>query len=154
MKTKAVNNDTDAPMTVLLRIARKTYGAAMIEALKDAGCADMPRNGMYIIGGIARTSTPLNKLVKQTGASKQAASQLVDSLFEKGYIERSINPTDRRKLDVTLTERGTVAALCARAASDNIDKKLQKIVGKELIISTRKTLVALIDMYDEKSRTS
>jgi DNA-binding MarR family transcriptional regulator len=149
MKAKAVNNDTDAPMTVLLRIARKTYGAAMIEALKDAGCADMPRNGMYIIGGIARTSTPLNKLVKQTGASKQAASQLLDSLFEKGYIERSINPTDRRKLDVTLTERGIVAALCARAASEKIDRKLQRVVGEDYIEHTRATLVALIDIYDD-----
>ncbi|MEZ5922708.1 MAG: hypothetical protein R3C60_15355 [Parvularculaceae bacterium] len=37
----------------LLRHARFTYSAAMREALDAAGYSDIPKNGLYVIGGLA-----------------------------------------------------------------------------------------------------
>src|SRR4051812_48597950 len=99
-------------MPALLRHARSTYGVAMRQALEKSGYDDVPKNGMYVIGGLALGAggVPLGQLVKELGVSKQSAGQLVDMLVLRGYIERTTDPTDRRKLTVTLTERGRAAA--------------------------------------------
>src|ERR1700761_5078175 len=99
-------------MPALLRHARTTYGAAMRKALAEAGCDDVPKNGLYIIGGLALGAgdAPLGQLVKELGVSKQAAGQLVDTLVLRGYLERMVDEEDRRRLTVTLTARGRMAA--------------------------------------------
>ena len=50
----------------LLRHARHTYGAAMRRALEEAGFGDIPKNGLYVIGGLALGAgdAPLSQLVR------------------------------------------------------------------------------------------
>src|SRR6185437_6065514 len=118
-------------MPALLRHARSTYGVAMRGALEEAGFEDIPKNGMYGIGGLALGAggVPLGQLVKELGVSKQASGQLVDMLVLRGYIERTADATDRRKLTVTLTERGREAAAIQREAREKIDVSLAVRVG-------------------------
>lgn len=132
----------------LLRHARTTYGAAMRRALADAGCDDIPGNGLYLIGGMAlhEGDMPLGELVKDLRVSKQAASQLVDALVTGGYLQRAVDEKDRRKLLVTLTKRGRTAAAVQAKAREQIDAELLARVGANAVNTTRKTLAALIDI--------
>ncbi len=132
----------------LLRHARTTYGMAMRKALAEAGYDDMPRNGMYIIGGLAlgANTVPLSQLVKELGVSKQSAGQLVDTLVLRGYLERQEDDEDRRKLNIVLTKRGRAAAAIQGAAREKIDAELIQRAGPEYVLHTRKVLAALIDM--------
>lgn len=132
----------------LLRHARNTYGAAMRGALERAGYDDMPKNGMYVIGGLAKGAggLPLGQLVKELQISKQAAGQLVDALVLRGYIDRAVDPDDRRKLTVTLTERGQGAAAAQNAARKKIDAALAAKVGNDDIAGMRRTLAALVEL--------
>lgn len=141
----------DIGMPVLLRHARNTYGAAMRRALNDAGYDDIPGNGLYVIGGLAldRADIPLGQLIREMRLSKQAAGQLVDTLVTRGYLERSIDKDDRRKLTVTLTERGRAAAAAQRAAREKVDADLLAAVGKDDIDRTRRTLAVLCDMIHD-----
>src|SRR6202012_1185195 len=135
-------------MPALLRHARTTYGAAMRKALAEAGCDDVPKNGLYIIGGLALGAgdVPLGQLVKELQGSKQAAGQLVDTLVLRGYLQRTPDPGDRRQLTVTLTERGQAAAAAQAVARKKIDAELLRHRGAKEINSMRKTLAALIHM--------
>src|SRR5271156_2033755 len=102
----------EVALPVLLRHARNTYGSAMRRALDEAGYDDIPGNGLYLIGGLAleREDIPLGQLIRELRVSKQAAGQLVDTLVTRGYLDRAADKEDRRKLTVTLTERGREAA--------------------------------------------
>lgn len=135
-------------MPALLRHARTTYGAAMRRALAQAGYDDIPRNGLYVIGGLALGAgdVPLGQLVRELGVSKQAAGQLVDTLVLRGYLERKADEEDRRKLTVTLTERGRAAAAAQGAARQRIDAELLARVGRADISRTRRTLAVLVEM--------
>lgn len=135
-------------LPALLRHARSTYGVAMRRALAAAGYDDMPRNGMYVIGGLALGAggIPLGQLVKELRVSKQAAGQLVDMLVLRGYIERTPDKEDRRKLTVALTERGQAAAAAQAAAREKIDAELLARVGAEDVSRARRVLATLIDM--------
>ena len=138
----------------LLRHARVTYGMAMSRALAEAGYDDMPKNGMYIIGGMSLETgeIPLGQLIKELRVSKQAAGQLVDTLVLRGYLKRDEDPDDRRKSNITLTKRGRAAAEIQAAARKKIDAQLIERVGNEDILRTRRTLAALIDMGQETER--
>jgi DNA-binding MarR family transcriptional regulator len=135
-------------MPALLRAARSTYGAAMRRALAEEGYGDIPKNGMYVIGGLALGAgdVPLSRLIQELAVSKQAAGQLVDTLVLRGYLERSVHADDRRKLTITLTERGQAAAAAQAIARMRVDAELLARVGAEDIARTRRTLAALRDM--------
>jgi len=144
-------------MPALLRHARSTYGVAMRRALEQAGYEDIPKNGMYVIGGLALGvgGVPLGQLVKELGVSKQAAGQLVDMLVLRGYIDRTVDAADRRKLTVTLTERGRAAAVIQRDVVKKIDAELSARVGKEETLRARRVLAELIGMgHQEKEQDS
>jgi DNA-binding MarR family transcriptional regulator len=138
----------DVGIPVLLRHARYTYGVAMHRALAEAGYDDVPKNGLYVIGGLAMGAgdVPLGQLVKELRVSKQAAGQLVDTLVLRGYLTRTTDAEDRRKLTVTLTERGKAAAAIQAAVGRKIDAALLERVGQQKISCTRETLAALIEM--------
>ncbi|MEC4016340.1 MarR family winged helix-turn-helix transcriptional regulator [Streptomyces sp. H27-D2] len=64
---------------------------------------------------IAGGGATAGELAEHLGVTKQAASQLVDELVRKEYVERRPHPDDARARLVVLTERGRA---CTRAAED------------------------------------
>ena len=120
----------------------------MRKALGEAGYDDMPKNGMYVVGGMAlgAPTVPLGQLVRELGVSKQAAGQLVDTLVLRGYLERTEDAEDRRKMNIVLTKRGRAAAAIQAGAREKIDTELTTSVGKENVLSLRRTLAALIQI--------
>ena len=78
--------------------------------------------------------------------SKQTVGQLVDTLVVRGYLERTVGPDDRRRVLVTLTERGRSASTVVLATAEDIDARLVAVVGTERMTNTRETLAALPDL--------
>lgn len=136
------------PLPALLRHARTAYGLAMRKALEEAGYEDIPKNGLYVIGGLALGAgeIPLASLIRDLRISKQAAGQLVDTLVNRGYLARNVDEQDRRRLVVTLTDRGRAAAATQAAARERVDAQLLAKVGPECIEHTRTALAALTEM--------
>ncbi len=90
--------------------------------------------------------------MKELRISKQAAGQLVDTLVMRGYLERSVDKDDRRKLTVALTERGRAAAATQKAAREKIDAELLASVGADDALRTRRSLAVLIDIGRQHAR--
>ena len=92
---------------------------------------------------------PLARIIDALGMSKQAAGQLVDQLVLRGYLVRAVDPDDRRRLTVNLSQRGAAAAKTSAAAVARIDTALARKVGREAIAQARAALFALIAMTRE-----
>jgi DNA-binding MarR family transcriptional regulator len=67
-------------------------------------------------------------------------------LVSRGYLERAIDKEDRRKLTITLTERGKAAAATQAAAREKVDAELIASVGQDDVNRTRRTLAVLCDI--------
>jgi len=134
------------PLTALLRSARASVGGAIRESLEGSDMDDLPPNGPFVIGAIARSSAPLGAVVRQLGGSKQAAGQLVDTLVIRGYLERSIDPDDRRRLIVRLTTRGEAAAKLIRSAMERLEAELELAAGRDRVEAARQVLADLVRM--------
>ena len=140
-----VDDDRTAEVTLpaLLRAARRVYGSAVSQAQSEAGYEDMPPNGSYVIGAIDRGGSPLSEIIEQLGVSKQAAGHLVDALVSRGYLDRSPDPEDRRRLRISVTARGEDAAAVTRAAVSSSTPTC-RARGAEHVAHTRATLIALL----------
>jgi DNA-binding MarR family transcriptional regulator len=141
----------DVSMPALLRAAWSTYRAAVVAALAGSGFDDVPRNGSYVLSAIARGGVPLAEVIAALGVSKQAAGALVDSLVVRGYLDRAADPADRRRIVVSLTDRGAAAAACVRSAVAAVDEALEAAVGPEQVGCTRVALTALVSLKDRRA---
>jgi DNA-binding MarR family transcriptional regulator len=142
----------DVPIPALLRAARGAYGLAIQRRLADAGFDDLPRNGPFVLGGLANRGEPLAGLVRQLGVTKQATGQLVDTLVARGYLERRPDPDDRRRLVVEPTERGRAAAAEVRAGVEEVDARLAALLAPGELAGLRAGLVALTAIREELER--
>jgi len=141
----------DVPLSALLQAARSTYSHAVEAGLSRIGCDDLPATGSYIISAMHWSGASLEAVIRWMGVSKQAVSQAVDTLVVRGYLERSPNPSDRRRVNLTLTERGREVGKVARMAIEKTDRELLGRVGAQKVVDARATLVALLEM-DRNSR--
>lgn len=139
----------DVVMPALLRAARGPYRDAVRTALAASGCSDLPPNGAYVVGAIARFGLPMGQIIEELGVSKQTAGQLVDTMVLRGYLVRSPDPSDRRRLSVTLTERGQAAHETVRNAIAGVDAELAGRIGAERLAQTKAGLMAIIQAFAE-----
>jgi DNA-binding MarR family transcriptional regulator len=140
--------DDEASIPALLRAARGGYGHAIRKELAAAGFDDVPRNGAYVLGGIVNHGGSAGGLVRELGVSKQAASQLIDTLVVRGYLKRSADDEDRRRVRIEVTERGTAAAAAVRAGVQAIETELAASISDEQLAGLRAGLVALCSIRE------
>jgi DNA-binding MarR family transcriptional regulator/catechol 2,3-dioxygenase-like lactoylglutathione lyase family enzyme len=123
------------------------YGLFIRDSLLEAGFTDMPANGGYVLGLIEPEGVALGDVIAGIGFSKQRASQLVDTLVVRGYVERTVDPDDRRRVLLTLTERGQAASESVFHTCEDVDARLVARVGPEKMEHTKETLAALADLW-------
>ncbi len=139
----------DVVIPALLRAARGAYGGAIRARLADGGYDDMPANGSFVLGGIVNHGGSAAQLVRELGVSRQAASQLIDTLVLRGYLEREANTDDRRRMTITVTDRGRAAATAVRAGVTEVDAQLEEMLTPDEMKGLRAGLVALCDIRDQ-----
>jgi DNA-binding MarR family transcriptional regulator len=131
-----------------LRAARRAYGTAIRLAFVDAGFDDMPRNGAYVLARVY-DDAPFATLTRELGISKQAVSQLIDTMVMRGYLERSPDTEDRRRMVLQLTPRGGAAATTAWEAATTVDEELLARLSTDGIAALRTGLIALCEIGAE-----
>lgn len=109
------------PLPWLLRRVNRRYRAATIARLEAAGFGDLPRAGYWALAALAGGPGEAGQLMADLGISKQAVSKLVDALVTTGFVDRTPNPADRRRSDLTLTTRGAAAVAVVEAATRDTD---------------------------------
>ncbi len=136
----------EVPLPALLYATRGTYTEAIRRAQAKVGCGDVPALGEFILNAMEWTGASLEAVVRFMGVTKQAVSQSVDMLVDRGYLERGRDPSDRRRMTLSLTDRGHAAGVAGRAAIEQVDRQLRARVGPESIRRARATLVALLEI--------
>jgi DNA-binding MarR family transcriptional regulator len=137
----------DVPLPQLMREAREAYREAVGRALADAGCDDLPRNALFVLTGLDHRApeaafSPQASVVASLGMSKQAASQLIDTLVLREYLDRRVDPDDRRRMGVRLTDRGRRAAVAIHTAIGVIEAELARLISADELRGLRVGLAA------------
>jgi DNA-binding MarR family transcriptional regulator len=147
--------DEGVVIPAMLRAARRSYGHAIRMRLADVGFDDLPRNGPFVLGGLVNRGGTVSDLVRELGVSKQAASQLIDTLVVRGYLERRPDEEDRRRIAVAVTDRGRAAAAAVLSGVESVDAKLADAISPAELDGLRAGLVALCtirERFEEEAR--
>jgi DNA-binding MarR family transcriptional regulator len=143
MATDGTAPGDEASVPALLRGARGSYARTIAVFLAAAGCEDLPQNGPFVLGGMANHRASAVDMIRGLGVTRQAASQLIDTLVVRGYLVREVNPADRRRLNIELTDRGRAAAEATAAAIGQVDTELATMITPAELAGLRAGLVAL-----------
>jgi DNA-binding MarR family transcriptional regulator len=141
------NTGNEYATPTLMRSARGVYAQSIRAQLDLIGIDDLPRNGAFILAGTQ--DGPRQDLPAELGVTKQAVSQLIDVLVNRGYLSRGPDPGDRRRVALELTDRGREVVEAVRRGTEEVDRRLRERVPAGQIEAMRTALIALTEIKGE-----
>jgi len=119
-------------------IINLTYTAKQLsyefyQSLKSYGLAEQQYNVLRILRGF-RPEAPLSiGFIKERMLDKDSdVSRIVDRLFEKGFVNRTENPADRRQKAVEITETGLALLDKMFSCEQKADTLLNNLTPEEI----------------------
>ncbi|MGW3496233.1 MarR family winged helix-turn-helix transcriptional regulator [Streptomyces sp. NPDC001020] len=92
---------------------------------------------------LAPDGATVTELAAHLGVTKQAASQLVDELVRKGYVERRPHPEDARARLIVLTEHGWECTRAAEEAAAEAVRPWAELLGEREMRALRGQLLRM-----------
>ena len=122
--------EPDRFATAALLLGAATQLVDGIQAgIAERGFADIrPAHGFAFVR-ISRGDATMVDVANHLGISKQAASQMVELLVQRGYVDRTQHPTDARSSVLSLTPKGWGCTRAAEQAADRTISEWEKAVG-------------------------
>jgi len=107
------------------------------------GYTDIRPTHGFVFVRLSPDGATVTELAEHLGFTRQAASQIVDELVYKGYVERRPHPDDARSRLVVLTDRGRRCTQAAEAAAVDAVRSWEEILGRRQVLKLRDDLVRL-----------
>jgi aryl sulfotransferase len=97
----------------LLRDVRETAARSLNARLSAAGLDDIRDDALLILYAIHRNGASARALIRRLGINGPAASESLETLIMRGYLEFRDNPADPRQPAVVFSARGHAALAAA-----------------------------------------
>ena len=99
---------------------------------KADGWTEITTDHLKVISVVARSkNTTNNELAKLIGVSKQAMSQMITLLEQRGVLTINKNPSDSRAKNITLSEYGVDFMIYFSNKTQELFNKYAAIIGDE-----------------------
>lgn len=102
----------------------------IIDELHAAGFADLQAAHLAVFQHPGPAGRSPGQIARSANSSKQAVNNLLAQLERAGYLNRAVNPDNRRERMVELTARGHDAIRAIRAAVRRIEDRWQEDLGR------------------------
>ncbi len=118
--------------TMLLRMlfrATHAMNAEMARRLRGRGWTSFNPSFTAVLGHLDTEGTTVTSLARQTGTTRQAVSQLTQSMEKLGLLERVPNPHDGRSVMLRHTESGRRILIDALEVMTEIEAEYAAMIG-------------------------
>ena len=133
MQTEFTDDFMKAVLNILVTADR--LSSLTNAALKPFGVSKEQFNVLRILRGQHPNPSSLQLISERMISKSSNATRLVEKLRQKGYVERSLCPTNRRKVDILITKKGldTLKEMdpVVRSSSDDL-RPLTEAEAREL----------------------
>lgn len=130
--------EIDAPMPLLRTIARRY---AQIQRMTWACCTPASETQCLILTELhQRPGLSIRELAQRIGSDPPWVSRVVENLRSQGWVERTVDPGDRRHVQVHLTKVGQHEAGQLQAA---LNRQAEEIMA-HLPLSQRSRAVSVL----------
>ncbi|MFI7599493.1 MarR family winged helix-turn-helix transcriptional regulator [Actinoplanes sp. NPDC049681] len=130
-------------LPVLLLSAARALVDGIDAGVRARGFTDLrPAHG-FAFARLAGEGATVVQLAEHLDVTKQAASQMVEELAQKGYVERRPHPTDARARLIVLTGKGRACTRAADEAAEEVLRPWADDLGPERLTALRQDLAKL-----------
>ena len=137
----------------LLRDPQATLERRLHEKLDAVGYADLRRSHGLVFQYIGDGARVVD-LAARAQMTKQSMAEIVAYLEERGYVTRSVDPTDRRAKVVRLTEKGAASLPAALKGLAEIEAEWKALFGDARLERLRGELAALREVLEKRYGTA
>jgi DNA-binding MarR family transcriptional regulator len=134
---------TSEPGYAVLRLATQLVDAVQ-NGVTAAGFADIRPSHGFALARISQGGATVVDVADALGVTKQAASQLVAGLVERGHVRRRPHPDDARAWLLALTPRGRAVTRAADAAVVDAVAGWRRELGSAGAAGFERSLAALV----------
>ena len=127
----------------LMLRAYRLYIERSLEKLERYGHLRLTISHASILAYIDPDGTHISVLAERLGVTKQAMGQFVAELERRNYVEREIDPTDRRAILVKFTDRGAQFIKDAYAVKIEMEPEYSAVLGEDGVAQFRGMLKPL-----------
>jgi len=132
------------PLARLFAIAYRTLIDGLHEALQERGWYDVRPAFGFVLLAAADGPTTATDLATLMGTTKQAASKLVDTMEDAGYVARTVDGPDARRRLVSLTARGRKLLDAVEQIYADLEAGWADVVGAGAVERLRRDLVRIL----------
>jgi DNA-binding MarR family transcriptional regulator len=130
-------------LPVLLLNAARTLVDGIDAGVRARGFTDVrPAHG-FAFARLAPDGATVSQLADHLDVTKQAASQMVEELVTKGYVERRPHPADARARLIVLSPRGWACTRAADEAATDLLRPWADALGPDRLAALRADLSRL-----------
>lgn len=123
----------------------------LVEQLHGRGHGAVQRGHIAVLGNTDTEGTRPVELARRLGVTRQAASQLVQEIERRGFLERTADPHDGRAVLVRHTPAGRALLLDALRLMHEIETGYADLVGTRTMDQMRRALRRIADSVDEST---
>jgi DNA-binding MarR family transcriptional regulator len=133
-----------AELAVLLRTGYQRIVEQVHTRLARAGFDDVRPAHMTIFQHLRPEGSRIGELAERAQLTNQSVGYLVDYLEERGYVERRMDPTNRRATLVCLTDRGWEEMRACARILEELEAESARHLGPDRLRQLYELLVDLV----------
>lgn len=131
------------PLARLFAVAYTRLVDDLHEQLRARGWTDVRRNFGFVLLA-ARDGTTVVAVAELMSATKQAASKLVGTMIDAGYLDHLEPVGDRRVRPVVLTERGRTLLGVVEEIYAELEQDWSGVIGERAVARLRRDIGAVL----------
>ena len=136
--------DDCPPLARLFAIAYRSLIDGLHERLRDRGWTDVRPAFGFVLLAASSGPTTSTELAATMGTTKQAASKLIDTMEDAGYVRREVGSDDLRSRPVVLTPRGRRLLGAVEEIYIELEETWADVIGATRLRQMRRDLVRVL----------
>jgi DNA-binding MarR family transcriptional regulator len=129
--------------------AHRDFSTRAYEKLHQRGHTGLTLNHSALLANLDLDGTRITVLAERAGMTKQSMGELVQDLEQRGYVERTPDPVDRRATTIKFTEAGCRYLMDAYEIKQEIEREYEARIGVEGMAHLRELLKIMANSRQE-----
>ena len=138
----------DATLYRLVTRASEAEMRETLRRLRQRGYQDVTNADTALLANLDTADTTISALARRCGVTRQAASQQLALLSQKGYVSREPDPADSRAILVRRTAKGHALMRDALEIVAEIEAEYAGFLGAGRLAALRELLTGLVGHAD------
>ena len=135
-----------------LMFAYRAQAAAVTARLAERGYPDFPFAFASVLWLVDPQGTRSTALAARGGVTKQAMSQQVKLMEQRGYLQQTPDATDTRAKLVQLTELGKAVRQASEEIREELNREAAKALGVGSLRKLQADLETIIGVFDQGAK--